>query len=207
MKSSKPWLLIGLLVYAVAMRWLPYVLRNCDVKLDPTILLYPWNFSPLTAACLFGGALLADRRLAFLLPLTALFISDIGIGILSGHAEWAFPPGRWIAYGCYAVAIALGLVLRGWSGFQRLAGALGMGLAFEVGFFLVTNLVYFYGSESLYPATFEGLLQCYAAALPFFRGSMFATLGFALLAFGPLGAFAPRETQPVKSDLVPVPAR
>jgi hypothetical protein len=205
MKPSRPWLLIGLLLYAVAMRWLPYVLRNCDVKLDPTILFYPWNFSPLTAACLFGGALLANRRLAFALPLAALVVSDIGIGVLSGHAEWAFPPGRWLAYACYAAAVALGLCLRGWSGFRRLTGALGMGLAFEVVFFLVTNLVYFYGSGSLYPPTFEGLVQCYLAALPFFRSSVVATLGFALLAFSPLGAFAPREAEQVKNDLVPAP--
>ncbi len=207
MRISKLGLLIGLLTYAVAMRWLPYVLRNCDVQIDPTILFYPWNFSPLTATCLFGGALLADRRLAFVLPLAALVVSDVGIGLLSGHADWAFPPGRWVAYVCYAAAIALGFGLRGWSGFSRLAGALGLGLAVEIAFFLTTNLVYFYGNSSLYPQTFEGLIQCYTAALPFFRGSFVGTLGFTLLVFSPLGAFLPRDVAAPSRELIPVPAK
>ena len=37
MIQSKIGLLVALLAYSVAMKLMPYVLRNCDVKLDPTI--------------------------------------------------------------------------------------------------------------------------------------------------------------------------
>jgi len=41
---------------------------------------HPWNFTPVGAMALFSGAVLKDRRLAFLLPLLALFIGDTFIG-------------------------------------------------------------------------------------------------------------------------------
>ena len=113
MTQSKLGLLIGLLIYSIAIRLLPYVLQNCDVKLDPTILFYPWNFSPLTAVCLMSGACLADRRLSFVLPLSAMLLSNIGIGLLTGRWDWAFPEQTWwVPYACFAAAVWLGTLLR-----------------------------------------------------------------------------------------------
>src|SRR5260221_80719 len=37
---------------------------------------HPWNFTPVGAMALFSGAVLKDRRLAFLFPLVALFAGD-----------------------------------------------------------------------------------------------------------------------------------
>jgi hypothetical protein len=85
MPQPKFQFLISLLVYTVIVRLLPYVLMNCDIKSDPSVLYYPWNFSPLTAVCLFGGAFLANRRLSFVLPLATLLISDVVIALVSGH--------------------------------------------------------------------------------------------------------------------------
>jgi len=42
---------------------------------------HPWNFTPVGAMALFSGALLKDRRLAFLFPLVVLFAGDIFIGL------------------------------------------------------------------------------------------------------------------------------
>ena len=44
---------------------------------------HPANFSPIFAIALFGGTYLADRRLALIIPLAALFISDLFIGFYS----------------------------------------------------------------------------------------------------------------------------
>jgi hypothetical protein len=113
MKQTRYGLLCGLLVYTIAMRWFPYILRNCDVKLDPAITYYPWSFSPLTAVCLMCGASALNLRLGLVLPLLALFISDLGIGFLSGHWEWAFPPSSWwLTYVSFSAAVLLGTVLR-----------------------------------------------------------------------------------------------
>ena len=216
MTQSRLGLLIGLLVYMVAIRWLPYVLQNCDVKLDPTIVFYPWSFSPLTAVCLLSGACAKDLRRGLALPLLALFIGDVGIGVLSGHWEWAFPPESWwLTYACYAGAVWLGTVLRRRGSRHRMVSAVGMGLLFEVGFFFVSNFAVWCLSVAYphhpdyvhYSFSFRGLLDCFVLALPFFRWSPLSTAFFTLLVFSPLGAFATHETPAPTNDLVPAPAR
>src|SRR5229473_4895579 len=42
---------------------------------------HPWNFTPVGAMALFSGAVLKDRRLAFLFPLVALFAGDLFVGL------------------------------------------------------------------------------------------------------------------------------
>ena len=208
MPQSKLGLMVALLAYTVAMKLMPYVLRNCDIKLDPTILYYPWSFSPLTAVCLLSGACLTDRRLAFALPLAAMLLGNIGIGLLSGNMDWAFPPGTWwVTYACYVVAIWLGLWLRRRGTRSPLWSAIGLGLGFEVFFFAASNFTYFYGHASLYPQTWSGLVECYAAAWPFFRNAPLSTLAFTALLFGPLSAIVPSEDKCQVSELVPASAQ
>ena len=208
MSQSKLTLLIGLLAYAVAMRLMPYALRNCDVQLDPSIMFYPWSFSPLTAVCLMSGACLADRRLAVILPLSAMLLSNVGIGFLTGHWEWAFPRETWwLPYASYAAAVWLGSLLRRTGSRHPLLMAVAMGLGFEVFFFAVSNFPCVYGSASIYPQTLAGLMECYAAALPFLRNASISTLAFTLLVFGPLGAFVPLECKQTLGKLVPEPTK
>src|SRR6266700_2066081 len=57
-------LALGMILLAAALRIAPH----------------PWNFTPVGAMALFSGAVLRDRRLAFLFPLLTLFLGDIVIG-------------------------------------------------------------------------------------------------------------------------------
>src|SRR5216684_4704667 len=41
---------------------------------------HPWNLAPVGAMALFSGAMIRDRRLAFIFPLLALFAGDLFIG-------------------------------------------------------------------------------------------------------------------------------
>ena len=232
MTHSRVGLLIGLLVYSVAIRLLPYVLQNCDVKLDPTVIWYPWSFSPLTAVCLLSGACVVDRRWALVLPLGAMLVSNIGIALLSGHFEWGFPvksldgealtaqlllaghfqwaftsEAWWLPYLAFAGAVWLGTGLRRRGQNHRLAVAVGLGLAFEVAYFLFSNLCVWLFQTTLYPHTMTGLGECFIAALPFVRWSPISTAFFTLLVFGPLGAVVPSEKPALTHDLIPAPAR
>ena len=210
MPQPKFQFLITLLVYTVIVRLLPYVLMNCDIQADPSVLYYPWNFSPLTAVCLFGGAFLAHRRTSFLLPLATLFVSDIAIAVVSGHPEWGFPVtpegaftmtrfGRWIfTYASFAIAIVLGSLLKGQKAKGLPAKALALGFSFEVVFFLASNFLVwtnFGMSEApIYPYTAAGLMTCYSVALPFVTKSLLGTAAFTMLLFSPLGVQAATES-------------
>jgi hypothetical protein len=63
---------------------------------------HPINFWPVTAMALFAGAAFADRRLAILVPLLSLLVSDLCIEILHRldlRTSWGFYNGMWGIYG------------------------------------------------------------------------------------------------------------
>ena len=135
------------------------------------LLPHPWNFTPMAAMGLFAGAQFSDKRLAFAVPLSAVFLSDLVIG---------FYPFWWIVYAAHAASVMIGLQLQRHKSVPVLAGA---SLAASVTFFLVSNLSTFF-SSGLFPMTSAGLIQCYTVALPFFRNTVFGDLFFTALLFG-----------------------
>ena len=46
---------------------------------------HPPNVTPIAAMALFGGACFANRKMAYLLPLAAMLLSDLVLGL---HALW-----------------------------------------------------------------------------------------------------------------------
>lgn len=135
--------------------------------------LMPWNFTPILAVALFGGACFRNKWLGYLVPLAIMFIADLVIGLY---------PMMWVIYLCLAGAVLLGSgVLRGRHGVLRIA-LTAVGSA--TGFFLITNFAVWLGS-GMYPLTGAGLLACYAAALPFYlQGTLAATVLWSAVLFG-----------------------
>ncbi len=153
MKYLTALLLIGM---AVAARFVPH----------------PANFTPVLAVALFGGALLPGR-VAYLLPLVAMLASDL----LIGFAPLAVTLS---VYGCFMAGAAIGK----WLGKNRtwlktaLAAAGGSML-----FYIVTNFAVWMSPPFAYSQTWEGLLQCYTMALPFFRNSLAGDLVWTMALF------------------------
>lgn len=143
---------------------------------------HPWNFSPVEAIALFGGAYFASRALAVAVPLVAMFVSDLGLALIHGdtYATYFFGTSFWIVYACIALSCVLGFGLRG-----KVTGArvLGYSLAGSVLFFLVTNFGAWIGS-SMYPQNTAGLAAAYVAGIPFFKWTLFGTLFYGALLFG-----------------------
>ncbi|MCI1709056.1 MAG: hypothetical protein LKM39_00590 [Chiayiivirga sp.] len=133
--------------------------------------LVPPNFSPVEAVALFGGAYFADRRLALLVPLAAMAVSDLIIG---------FHGLLWLVYACVALSTVLGFGLRGKVRPVRVAayGVLGSTL-----FFVFTNFGVWLGS-SMYPQTWAGLVECYVAGIPFYKNTLAGTLFYSAVLFG-----------------------
>lgn len=84
--------LVGMILGAAASRLIPH----------------PFNFTPIGAMALFGGACFADRRAAFLVPLAAMFLSDLAIGLLSGSLSLGLHPLIPVVYGSFALIVCLG---------------------------------------------------------------------------------------------------
>jgi hypothetical protein len=132
---------------------------------------HPWNFTPVGAMALFSGALLKDRRLAFLFPLLTLFLGDIFIGL-----HKLIP----IVYASFLINVAIGLWLRDRRTISRISLAT---LAGATQFFLITNFAV-WQFLSGYPHTASGLVACYAAGIPFFWNTLAGDAFYAALLFG-----------------------
>ena len=131
----------------------------------------PYNFTPVAAIALFGGAMFSNRGLAFLLPLAIMFISDLFIG-LHEHI--------WAVYIGFLAIVLIGQVVRRRPNILTgLAGA----MVGSVLFFLITNAAVWYGSPH-YAQSLGGLLNSFALGLPFFRGTLMGDLLFTGVFFG-----------------------
>jgi multisubunit Na+/H+ antiporter MnhF subunit len=164
--AAGPLLLIGLIVLAALSRLVPH----------------PPNFSPVEAVALFGGAYFGSRRVAIWVPLVAMFVSDLVLGLMNGgiYAEYFLSAGFLLVYLCIALSTVLGFGLRGRVSAERVVAYSLLG---SVLFFLVTNFGAWLGS-STYPQTAAGLVAAYVAGLPFFQNTVFGTLFYSGLLFG-----------------------
>jgi hypothetical protein len=132
---------------------------------------HPPNMTPIFAMALFGGATLADKRLAFLVPLAALFVSDVLIGF---HNQMI------AVYGAFVLIVCIGLWLQQRKTALTIAGA---AIATSLLFFVVSDFGIWLAGD-MYPRTFAGLVACYTAALPFLRNQMVGDLLYTAVLFG-----------------------
>lgn len=132
---------------------------------------HPLNFTPVGAMAIFGGACLADRRLALMIPLAALFLSDLVIGL-----HILIP----VVYGSFALNVLLGRWLRSRRTIMTTATVTLVG---SIQFFIVTNFGNWF---TYYPQTAEGLVACYVAAIPYFQNTLLGDAFFAVVLFGGL---------------------
>ena len=110
------------------------------------------NFTPVTAIALFGGLYISNKILAYALPLTIMFISDIFLG---------FSSITLFVYVGFMLVTLIGTLRKKPNILTIFMGSLS--------FFIVTNFgVWLLG----YPKTWTGLVECYTLALPFFRNSL-----------------------------------
>ena len=137
-----------LIILGIAARFLPH----------------PANFAPIGAIAIFSGLYL-PKKWALILPLAAMFFSDLFIGFYA-------PP---IMLSVYASLIAMGLIGLAIRQNKKLSTILGGTILGSVIFYLATNgAVWAFGS--LYPHTAAGLINSYTMAIPFFKNSLLGDL-------------------------------
>ncbi len=132
---------------------------------------HPANVTPVTALALFAAVHL-DRRSAFLVPLAAMFLSDL---ILGFHNEML-----WV-YGSFVAIVGIGFLLKN---HRSVTATIGATLAGSILFYLVTNFGMWMATPSFYAHTFDGLVECYVAGIPFFRNTVLGDMGYVAVLFG-----------------------
>lgn len=129
------------------------------------------NFTAIGAMALFGGAHLKDKKVAFLIPVAALILSDLVLGFHNTMLA------------VYASFIAIGLIGFTIAGKVNTKNVLFASLASSALFFVVTNFAVWAVSD-FYSKDMVGLTTCYVAALPFFTNTILADLFYSTMLFG-----------------------
>jgi hypothetical protein len=150
------------------------------------------NFTSITAMALFGGAYLASRKLALIVPLAAMLLSDAALEFLPRAGltfGWmakgkGFHQGMWVIYITTALITILGFALRKRKAIPAIGAATLTG---SLIFFLITNFGVWAGwmyPQQEYSQNVQGLWHCYMMGLPFFHWTLFGDAFFSILLFG-----------------------
>jgi hypothetical protein len=153
--------LAALICFAVATRLVAYFVPN----------LIPPNFSPVESIALFGGAYFGSRSAAYLVPLAAMLLADLVIGL---HDLLL------VVYGCIALTVALGFSLRGR---VKAVNVALLSCVSALLFFAMTNF-FVWLTSGMYPLDGAGLVACYVAAIPFLKFTLAGALFWSAVLFG-----------------------
>ena len=144
--------------------------------------LYPNNFSPIIGMALFSGSVIKDKRLAFAMPLLAMFLSDLAFEVFKiAPGFWGW--GQLIHYGIYALITCMGFLLKKINVFTIVGFSIGASLIF----FLLSNSVFFITDNPVYhtyPQSLTGYFDCLAGGLPFLKRGLPTDLVYCGILFG-----------------------
>jgi hypothetical protein len=153
--NARFWLALTLVIVGVVLRVMPH----------------PWNFAPIGAIALFGGARFDRRYFAIGIPLLTMFVGDAFIGFHS-----LMP----VIYATYALIAVIGMFLRDRTTIPAVAG--GVLLSSTI-FYLTTNFAV-WEMGTTYAKNGAGLLACYIAAIPYFGNTLASDALYSAIFFG-----------------------
>lgn len=136
------------------------------------------NFAPLAALSLFSGAIIKDKRLAFLAPLLGQLIADVYFQLFTSTPGFYDVYTQVFTYGGLFAATILGMNMAKPKALNVLAYTFGASTLF----FLVSNFgVWLAG---WYGYSFTSLLKTYILGIPFFKFTFIGDMAGGILLFG-----------------------
>lgn len=151
------------------------------------------NFTAVGAIAVFGGSVIKDRKLSFILPLAALLLSDICLQLFTSTKGF-YGTSQYFVYAAFIIITALAGFMKKRTVANIAFAAVWSGLIF----FVISNLGV-WASSNFYAKTFAGLAECYFAAIPFYKNELFGNfvlnsiMGNAFYSFLMFGAYAIME--------------
>jgi len=145
-----------------------FVLIGVSLRLLP----HPPNFSPISAIALFGGVYFS-RKIALILPIIAMAVSDFFIGFYDFRLMS-------VVYLSFILCAILGIWLRSHKKWQNIMGCSFIGSFI---FYILTNFAV-WAFSGWYSKNLLGLAYTYYMALPFFKNSLLSDIFFIALFFG-----------------------
>ncbi len=142
------------------------------------VLTFPQSFNPIIAISLFSGVVISDKKMAFAMPLLAMFASDLLLEIFN------------IAPGFYGIAqignyaALLFVTILGFSMKKiNTMNVVGYSIVSSFLFFLLSNTNCFLFDTITYEKSIGGWAACLAAGIPFVKNGLLADLCFSAILF------------------------
>ena len=127
---------------------------------------YP-NFTAIGAIAVFGGSVIKDKKMAFILPLAALLLSDICLQLFT-PIQGFYGKDQFFVYGAFILITWLATFM----GKRNVANVAFAAVWSGLIFFLISNFSVWLFSNGFYPKTLAGLGAAYWAAVPFYQGQL-----------------------------------
>jgi len=144
---------------------------------------HPMNMAPVAAAALFSAFLFRNRLVAVAVPLAGMLISDWFIGFYN-----------WRIMATVYVGLAFPVLLSQFLKGTNVLRILGCSVTGSVFFYLTSNAAC-WAFTPMYEHNLPGLIECYVAALPFFRNTVAGDLGWSAGFFGVYAAVTAWQAQ------------
>ncbi len=131
---------------------------------------HPPNFTPIISIVILSGILFKTFTISSFIFLFSMFISDLILGLHSG-----------------IISVYFSLLIIGFLSFYIIneinyKNLFVYSFIGSLIFYLITNFAVWV-SSNMYEKTFNGLIQCYILAVPFFSNTVISTIFFSYLTF------------------------
>lgn len=160
------------------------VLSTALYRIIPFEMREGWLGAPQLAMAIFAGSVIKNRKIAFVLPVFSMLISDLVMQVLFWKNVTNIPgfyEGQFLNYLLIASLTVIGFFISHRKPVQIAGGALGGTLIF----FLLSNFGVWAGNGGWQRAkTMSGLLQTYADGLPFLTMQVAGSLIWSVALFG-----------------------
>ena len=144
---------------------------------------HPFNFTAIGASALLAGYAFRGKFMAFLIPLIALWLSDLVFNNVVYSSSYdgfvLFTNGAIWIYGSFALIVLMG------SGLKKVTvPSVGLRAIMSATiFFLITNAAAWFANP-VYTQDLAGLISSYLMGIPFFLNDILGTIVYSLLLFG-----------------------
>jgi hypothetical protein len=145
------------------------------IAFDVTARLLPHapGFLPVAASGLFAARMLRTPALAVIVPIAAMGLSGFG---LAGD-DWRV---SLIVYAAITLPAVAGMLTRRWRGALPVISTM---VSCSLVFFAASNFAV-WAFSGMYPPSWDGLVECYVAALPFLDKTVLGDLFWTAVLFG-----------------------
>ncbi len=134
----------------------------------------------------FAGAVIKDKKWAFIIPVLSMFISDLLYQVLyigGLTAIQGFYEGQWQNYILFTLLVFVGFAIKKLNVLQIAAAS----LAAPTVYFIVSNFLVWASNGTNRgldrPKTLNGLMLCYSDGIPFYQNKYSCNAGFLCYSF------------------------